>query len=273
MASRVANALIASGVRTQDRIAYLSKNTDHFLPCLLGVCKARATLAPFNFRLAAPEIARLLEDSGARILFVGPDVADLADQAVAMAASRPRLIALGFDREGYERLEAWMEAATPDDPRLEADPEDDVIQLYTSGTTGLPKGVRLTNRNYLAIFELVATSGGLELRTGRHGAGGDAVLSRRRHQCRADRDGERRALGDPQRRRAAAHARHDRQGAGQSCVPRARAHTDADAGAGHRQRRSLQHAKRSPMALRPSPRICSSAQAPAFAATSFSSTA
>ncbi len=85
IASRIANALIASGVRTQERIAYLSKNDDHFLPCLLGACKARAALAPFNFRLAAPEIARLLEDSGARILFVGPDVADLADQAVAMA--------------------------------------------------------------------------------------------------------------------------------------------------------------------------------------------
>src|SRR6201986_2707746 len=54
-ASRIANALIASGARTQERIAYLSKNTDHFLPFLLGACKARAPLAPFNFRLAAPE--------------------------------------------------------------------------------------------------------------------------------------------------------------------------------------------------------------------------
>jgi acyl-CoA synthetase (AMP-forming)/AMP-acid ligase II len=60
MASRIANALIASGLRTQERIAYLSKNTDHFLPYLLGACKARMTLTPFNFRLAAPEIARLL---------------------------------------------------------------------------------------------------------------------------------------------------------------------------------------------------------------------
>ena len=58
MASRIANALIASGVRTQERVAYLSKNSDHFLPFLLGACKARATLAPFNYRLAASEIAR-----------------------------------------------------------------------------------------------------------------------------------------------------------------------------------------------------------------------
>ena len=166
MASRVANALIASGVQTQDRIAYLSKNTDHFLRVLLGALKARATLAPFNFRFAAPEIARLIGDSGARIMFVGPDVADLADQAVASLASKPRLIALGFDREGYERLEAWIEAAAPDDPRLQADPHDDVIQLYTSGTTGGPKGVRLTNRNYLAIFELPLDSGGLNYQPG-----------------------------------------------------------------------------------------------------------
>jgi acyl-CoA synthetase (AMP-forming)/AMP-acid ligase II len=166
MASRVANALIASGVQTQERIAYLSKNTDHFLPCLLGACKARATLTPFNFRLIAPEIAGLLEDSGARIFIVGPDVADLADQAVASLASKPRRIALGFDREGYERLEAWIEAAEPGDPRLEADPQDDVIQLYTSGTTGLPKGVRLTNRNYLALFEFPTELGGLNYQTG-----------------------------------------------------------------------------------------------------------
>jgi acyl-CoA synthetase (AMP-forming)/AMP-acid ligase II len=166
MASRVANALIASGVRTQDRIAYLSKNDDHFLPCLLGACKARATLTPFNFRLAAPEIARLLEDSGARIFLVGPDVVDLADKAVASLVSKPRQIALGFDREGYEGHDVWIESTALDDPRLEADLQDDVVQLYTSGTTGLPKGVRLTNRNYLSLFEYAAASGGLNYQPG-----------------------------------------------------------------------------------------------------------
>ena len=166
MASRLANALIASGVRAQERIAYLSKNNDHFLPSLMGACKARAALAPFNFRLAAPEIARVLEDSEARIMFVGEDVADLADLAVASLASKPRMIALGFDRQGYERQDAWSKSAAPDDPLLEADPQDDVIQLYTSGTTGLPKGVQLTNRNYLTLFELVAHSGELIYESG-----------------------------------------------------------------------------------------------------------
>ena len=161
MASRIANALIASGVRTQERIAYLGKNDDHFLPCLLGACKARATLTPFNFRLAAPEVTRLIEDSGARFFIVGADVIDLVDQAVASLASKPRMIAIGFDRDGYERLEAWIETAEPRDPRLEGDPEDDVIQVYTSGTTGAPKGVRLTNRNYLAVFRFTMASGGL----------------------------------------------------------------------------------------------------------------
>jgi acyl-CoA synthetase (AMP-forming)/AMP-acid ligase II len=166
MASRVANALIASGIQKQERIAYLSKNTDHFLPCLLGACKARATLTPFNFRLTAPEIARLLEDSRARIFMVGPDVADLADQAIASFPSKPRMIALGFEREGYEARDAWVEFAASDDPGLEADPQDDVIQVYTSGTTSTPKGVRLTNRNYLAAFELTTASGGLNYKPG-----------------------------------------------------------------------------------------------------------
>ncbi len=166
MASRVANALIASSIRTQERIAYLGKNSDHFLPCLFGACKARMALAPFNFRLAPAEIARLLEDSEARIMLVGPDLADLADRAVASLASKPRMIALGFAREGYEPCDSWLGSSTSDDPRLEADPQDDVIQVYTSGTTGGPKGVRLTNRNYLTTFRLAVASGGLNYNPG-----------------------------------------------------------------------------------------------------------
>ena len=82
MASRIANALIASGVRTQERIAYLSKNADHFLPYLFGACKARATLTPFNFRLAAPE-------SPARLRTAAPESSSLVQMS---PTSRTRLL-------------------------------------------------------------------------------------------------------------------------------------------------------------------------------------
>jgi acyl-coenzyme A synthetase/AMP-(fatty) acid ligase len=76
------------------------------------------------------------------------------------------MIALGFDRGGYERSNAWIETAATSDPLLEADAQDDVIQVYTSGTTGGPKGVRLTNRNYLTTFKLTTASGGLNYKSG-----------------------------------------------------------------------------------------------------------
>jgi acyl-CoA synthetase (AMP-forming)/AMP-acid ligase II len=169
-ASRVANRLIADGVPTQERVGYLAKNNGLFLTVLFGCCKARTTLAPINFRLAAPEVAFILQDSGARILLVGVDFADLAERAMATLSVKPRMIALDFERAGFESLADWLGDASTTDPRLANEPDDDVVQLYTSGTTGLPKGVRLTSANYLATFELVAASGGLNFDDG------DAVL-------------------------------------------------------------------------------------------------
>jgi acyl-CoA synthetase (AMP-forming)/AMP-acid ligase II len=166
MASRIANRLIAEGIRPQERIAYLSKNSQYFLPFLLGGCKARVTLAPINFRLAASEIASILADSGARLLFVGPDFAEIAQKAVATLAAKPRLIALGFERDGFENANRWIGNAEARDPELEVDPDDDVIQLYTSGTTGQPKGVQLTSRNYMTVFDLVDRFDGLRFQPG-----------------------------------------------------------------------------------------------------------
>jgi acyl-CoA synthetase (AMP-forming)/AMP-acid ligase II len=165
-ASRIANRLISDGIRPQERIAYLSKNSNAFLPFLLGACKARATLAPVNFRLAAPEIGSTVADSGARLMFVGPDFAETAEKAVATLSAKPRLIALGFERQGYESFNQWIGDADARDPGFAADPDDDVVQLYTSGTTGLPKGVQLTSRNYMTIFGLVERFDGLKYQAG-----------------------------------------------------------------------------------------------------------
>jgi acyl-CoA synthetase (AMP-forming)/AMP-acid ligase II len=146
LSSRSANALIAAGVRPGDRVAVLAKGCDDFFILWFGCLKARACLTPVNWRLAVPEIAFILKDAGARFVVVGeafdPVIAAVAPDCPGIS----RIVAFERDFRG------WLAAHPDKSPRLEHESGDDVIQLYTSGTTGLPKGVQLTQANYEALF-------------------------------------------------------------------------------------------------------------------------
>src|SRR5438270_7867892 len=71
--NRVANALIALGVKPRERIAYLGKNSDIYFELLMGAMKANVVMAPVNWRLAGPEVAFIVGDCKAPVLFVGPE--------------------------------------------------------------------------------------------------------------------------------------------------------------------------------------------------------
>src|ERR1019366_9163027 len=71
--NRVANGLIAIGVKPRERIAYLGKNSDIYFELLLGAMKANVVMAPVNWRLAGPEIAFIVADCRAPVLFIGPE--------------------------------------------------------------------------------------------------------------------------------------------------------------------------------------------------------
>jgi acyl-CoA synthetase (AMP-forming)/AMP-acid ligase II len=151
--NRVAHALIASGIVPGDRVSALTKNHDSWYPLFFGAARARGCFAPINCRLAPGEIGFILGDAAPKLLFVGEDFFDCALTAIAGLASPPRLVALYGEHPAFEPFETWLgvasDAPLADRPQL----ADDVLQLYTSGTTGLPKGVVLTNRNYRTFLE------------------------------------------------------------------------------------------------------------------------
>jgi acyl-CoA synthetase (AMP-forming)/AMP-acid ligase II len=150
--NRCANALVDAGVKPGDRVAVLAKGNDDFFVLWMGCLKARACLTPVNWRLAPPEIAFILRDAAAHLLVCGEAFAGV----VASQVEHTELHHLVQFEPGHARwpdFRAWIAGYPDTDPGLEPAVDDDVIQLYTSGTTGLPKGVQLTEANYLAVFD------------------------------------------------------------------------------------------------------------------------
>jgi acyl-CoA synthetase (AMP-forming)/AMP-acid ligase II len=150
--NQVANGLLALGIQPGDRIGYLAKNTDVYYEMMFGAAKARAVMNGVNTRLAAPEVKFILSDANAKVLFVGKEFYAMIDQIKAELPDLKRIITLDGDREDWDYYPSWRDSKKAGNPGLKVDGNDDVIQLYTSGTTGLPKGVQLTNDNYLAWF-------------------------------------------------------------------------------------------------------------------------
>jgi acyl-CoA synthetase (AMP-forming)/AMP-acid ligase II len=91
--NQVARALTAEGLGKGDRIAYLGKNSDHYFELLFGAAKAGVVMAPVGWRLAPPEVAYIVGDAAAKMLFVGPEVAACAQQ-IAPELADVKIIAM-----------------------------------------------------------------------------------------------------------------------------------------------------------------------------------
>jgi len=154
--NQVANALIAEGVSKGQRIAYVGKNSDHYFELFFGAAKIGAVMAPIGWRLAPAEMGYIIEDTRARIVFVGPEVVGAAEAAVKEMAAAPKLIVMEPGDHGRPTYAAWRDAASIDDPGTEIAESDVAVQLYTSGTTGRPKGAMLTHANLLGGRRIAA---------------------------------------------------------------------------------------------------------------------
>ncbi len=152
--SQVANAAAALGVGDQDHVAFIDKNGIEGYEVIFGLGKLNAVNISVNWRLAAPEMAHIINDARAKVLIVGPDFIGHVEQIEDQLETVEHIVAIG----GHQRwtdYEAWLADQPPDDPGTASRAEDVAFQLYTSGTTGLPKGVMLTNDNLFALTEPV----------------------------------------------------------------------------------------------------------------------
>lgn len=143
-ANRIAHFLLDHGVDAGDRVGFLGLNSPDFYFALTGTAKTRAAFTLFNWRLAASELTALIEDSDAKLVFVDRHCEPLWREALAGVT---RDIEVIYFDAGHS-LEA-ITAEFPDSrPDIWISEEDVAIQLYTSGTTGKPKGVMLSHGGF-----------------------------------------------------------------------------------------------------------------------------
>ena len=171
--ARVGQALIADGVVPGDRVAYIGRNRVEYPEVMCGVSMARAALVGVNWRLSVSEMTHVLNDSAPRVAIVDSEFVHVAAEACA-AAGIKRIVVIGADGDGgtgdggtgdgvigdgvigdgVTDYAGWAAAQEAVDPGLEPQPDDIAILMYTSGTTGRPKGVILPNSSIGANLAL-----------------------------------------------------------------------------------------------------------------------
>lgn len=153
-ANRVAQALLAAGVAPQERVAFLDKNSPEYFPFLFGAGKVNAVTVAVNWRLAPPEMEYILGNAEAKVLVVGEEFLGHLEKMDLPTVETTIVIGSGG---GFTSYDDWVRGQTNEDPMIPSGRQDTCYQLYTSGTTGLPKGVELTNENFFSM--LPAASG------------------------------------------------------------------------------------------------------------------
>jgi acyl-coenzyme A synthetase/AMP-(fatty) acid ligase len=146
-AARCANALSALGVKKGDRVFVLLPNRVETLEVLYGCFKIGAVFTPANFRFAAEEIAFLIDDVGASAVFFDTEYAETVREVLS---ERPQLRAVeigGHSVASAHAYEPCLAEAAETEPGCPTAPTDTCMILFTAGTTGRPKGVKLTYRS------------------------------------------------------------------------------------------------------------------------------
>ena len=141
-ATRVAGLLKERGLRPGDRVGVMLPNVPYFGVVDYGVLRAGGVVVPMNVLLKGREVSFYLSDSGARLMFAWNGFAESAEEGAGVSGTEVIVVKPG-------EFEALLAGAPREPEDIERDDSDTAVILYTSGTTGMPKGAELTHFNML----------------------------------------------------------------------------------------------------------------------------
>ncbi|MEO1064445.1 MAG: AMP-binding protein [Actinomycetota bacterium] len=146
--NRLANGLAAHGIGAGDRVGILSGNRLEYLELAIAGYKIGSLLVPLNVRLTAPELAYIIDDAGCAAVVADGVLGELGAAALDRASSE--VLPIGLD-PGFGTLLDDLRSSDDSDPAVEVSADDLAYILYTSGTTGAPKGAMMSHGNVLAM--------------------------------------------------------------------------------------------------------------------------
>lgn len=145
--NRLAHAVLERGVEKGDRVAVLAQNDHRYLEIYWGLAKAGVIAVPLNYRLVERELVQLLNHSQACALISGLGYEDMSSMLLNGVSSLEWLLSFGDGRDFATDYEEFIQSGSGDEPDVVVDDDDPFAIMYTSGTTGLPKGAVVTHGN------------------------------------------------------------------------------------------------------------------------------
>ncbi|GAB6909051.1 AMP-dependent synthetase and ligase (fragment) [Desulfosarcina cetonica] len=147
--NRLTHALQALGAAPDGRIAVLSKNSHQYLEIYFAAAKLGLCVVPLNFLFSNDEIGHIIAESEVTCCFIGQDEEDRADAIRSITPTVPNWITLQNRRNGFLFYEDLLDQAPADEPISKVNKNQMAMLVFTSGTTGQPKGVMLSHQNVM----------------------------------------------------------------------------------------------------------------------------
>lgn len=152
-ACRLAHGLMSLGLKKGDKVSCLLENCIEFVEIYLACAKAGIVVNPINFRVSAQDALYIANHAEAQAFIAHDIFTDTVDGIRRdLKVPQDRFVVVGKEKDGYLPYESLIDSGDPSEPEVDLKPEDTWILLYTSGTTGRPKGVIRSHESYVAFY-------------------------------------------------------------------------------------------------------------------------